>query len=117
MPSMTDLGSTVAECARTIPGARIDPAAFADHLRSRLAEADAEDDALARLHVRDLFAAYGCLRGDAACFAWFENTVLSRVPDFVARIDGSASFGEEVKQEVRDELLVARRNRPAGLAR
>ena len=111
---MADVERTVAECALAIPGARIDPGAFADYLRSRVAESDAES-ALAGVHARDLFAAFGCLQGDAACLRWFEKTVLSRVPDFVARVDASASFADEVTQEVRAELLVAGRSRPAGL--
>src|SRR5438105_8765487 len=114
MRSMADVERTVAECALAIPGARIDPGAFADYLRSRVAESDAES-ALAGVHARDLFAAFGCLRGDAACLRWFEKTVLSRVPDFVARIGASAAFADEVKQQVREELLVDGPNRPAGL--
>lgn len=35
----------------------------------------------------------------------------------VARVDASAAFADEVKQEVRGELLVATNGRPAGLSR
>lgn len=110
---MPDVETAAAECAQAIPGARVDAAAFAGYLQSRLPPGDD----LADVHAIDLFAAFGCVQGDAACLDWLDQHVLSRVPGFIARFDTSAAFADEVKQEVREELLVSAPDRPAGLTR
>ena len=64
----------------------------------------------------DLALAEGCLRGDPAALREFEAAVLSRVPQFLARLDASAALCDDVAQELREELLVERDGKPKGLA-
>ena len=64
----------------------------------------------------DLALASGCLRGDPAALRQFEATVLSRVPQFLARLDASGALCDDVAQELRAELLLATGEKPPGLA-
>lgn len=64
----------------------------------------------------DLALAQGCVRGDPAALREFEATVLSRVPQFLARLDVSAALCDDVAQELRKELLLERDGTPPGLA-
>src|SRR5947209_798474 len=58
-------------------------------------------------HAEDLFLACGCAAGDAAALAAFDARFLSQVPKFIARLDSSAAFAEEVTQILRVHFLVA----------
>ena len=64
----------------------------------------------------DLSLASGCARGEAAALREFEATVLSRVPQFLARLDASAALCDDVKQALRAELLVAAGGKAPGIA-
>ena len=64
----------------------------------------------------DLALASGCVRGDPSALRQFEATVLSRVPQFLARLDASAALCDDVAQELRAELLIAAGGKPPGLA-
>jgi RNA polymerase sigma-70 factor (ECF subfamily) len=55
----------------------------------------------------DLYLAAGCAAGNRAALEAFDRDCLSGVPDFVRRIDASADFADEVKQVLRERLLVA----------
>ncbi len=46
--------------------------------------------------------------GDAAALHAFDQTYLSQVPSFIARLDPSPAFADEVKQVLRTHLLLAR---------
>lgn len=54
----------------------------------------------------DLYLACGCALGDAAALDAFETAFVARVPSFVAKIDTSPAFVDEVKQHLRERLLV-----------
>ena len=64
----------------------------------------------------DLALARGCLRGDPRALREFEDTVLSRVPQFLARLQATPALCDDVAQQLREELLLATEARPAGLA-
>ena len=76
------------------------------------------DEAVARHspaaeHTVDLYLATACAAGNAAAIGAFERTHLSSVGAFVARIDSDHAFAEEVRQLLREKLLVAEPgNRP-----
>jgi RNA polymerase sigma-70 factor (ECF subfamily) len=74
---------------------------------------DADPDAgLAALHASDLYLATACSDGDAGALAAFVAHILIRVGDFVARVDRSAAFVDEVRQRLRERMRVARGGRP-----
>jgi RNA polymerase sigma-70 factor (ECF subfamily) len=64
----------------------------------------------------DLYLACGCALGDAAAVAAFDASVLSQVGAFVARVDASPAFADEVRQVLRERLLVARPGQPPRIA-
>ena len=61
---------------------------------------------LAKLRSADLYAAMACAEGVADALAWFEREHLIHVGRFVARIDPSAAFADEVRQRLRIRLLL-----------
>jgi RNA polymerase sigma-70 factor (ECF subfamily) len=93
------------------PGTQLDDAAFLRHL-ARHAPSGLEG--LAALHLEDLFLACGCLAGDRAALAGLESGLLAQVPQWVATFDGVDA--EEVKQEVRQKLLLGDPAHLAGFA-
>jgi RNA polymerase sigma-70 factor (ECF subfamily) len=61
-------------------------------------------------HSADLELAAACVAGDAGALARFDREHLTGVGTYVCRIDAAAQFAEEVRQRLRERLLVA----PAG---
>jgi RNA polymerase sigma-70 factor (ECF subfamily) len=101
-------------------------AALDDHLAAWEAEAAARwpkvavaRDALARwiaartdgadpaaLHGAELLLACACAAGDTAALAAFDAELLTKIPRFVSRVDGSRAFADEATQAVRALLFV-----------
>jgi RNA polymerase sigma-70 factor (ECF subfamily) len=84
------------------PDIAIDAAAFARFVAERLAP----DDEVGRLHLSDLYLVCGCLAGDSRAIAAFEASYLGPVGAHVLRIDPSPAFLDEVRQRLRERLLV-----------
>jgi RNA polymerase sigma-70 factor (ECF subfamily) len=101
-PSEEALLAAVAAARAGRPDLGIAPERFARYLAERLPP---EGD-LARVHVDDLFVACGCADGDPAAIAHFDRQLLSRVGDAVSRIDSGKEFADEVRQRLRERLLV-----------
>jgi RNA polymerase sigma-70 factor (ECF subfamily) len=53
-----------------------------------------------------LYLACACAGGDLEALAQFERHLLSEVPKYVARLDASPEFAEEVRQALRQSLFV-----------
>ena len=83
-------------CLRQVPGHR-------PHLIRQLA-------------LGDLYLATGCLLGQRTALAHLETTHLKAVPQFIAHLEASKDFGDEVGQAVRHKLLLARPGEDARLA-
>lgn len=64
---------------------------------------DIDDDTAAEMYL-----ACGCSRGDAAALSAFEKHYLSAVTGAVAHMKLSAALVDDVRQQVREKLLVAR---------
>lgn len=89
------------------PAIALAPEDFVRHLaRHRPADADPVLY-LSTVHVRDLFLACACGSGDAAALAEFDRTLLAQVPGFLGRLAASPAFVDDVKQTLREKLLVA----------
>lgn len=71
---------------------------------------------LRALVATDVVLAAACAKGDERATRIFDAEWLSRVPRYVAKIDRSADFGEEVRQLVRERLLVRRPDGPPRIA-
>jgi RNA polymerase sigma-70 factor (ECF subfamily) len=66
-------------------------------------------------HV-DLYLACACARRDPAALDAFERHVIAEVPAYVSRLDAGATFADEVRQRVRERLLVASPGEPPRIA-
>jgi RNA polymerase sigma-70 factor (ECF subfamily) len=86
------------------PEVALDEERFARHLSTR--------GEVTALHVGDLYLACACAHGVPAALAAFDRAFLSQVGAFVARVDASAAFADEVKQVLREKLLVAADGEP-----
>jgi RNA polymerase sigma-70 factor (ECF subfamily) len=106
-----------ADCREAWPAIGADPRAFLADLAERLPQGAEAEEALDAIEVRDLYLAWACVAGDPAALEAFDRAILSQVPAFVARVDSSPAFADEVLQEVRETLLVAAAGKPAGLSR
>jgi RNA polymerase sigma-70 factor (ECF subfamily) len=63
--------------------------------------------ALENLCAADLLLACACARGSRKAVEAFEARFLSRIPQYVRRIDASPEFANELTQQLRAKLLVA----------
>jgi RNA polymerase sigma-70 factor len=89
---------------------------FASHL-ARHIPAEADPVAYARsLVAEDLYLACACVQDLPGAVNAFDARFLSRVPDYVRHIDRSPGFGDEIRQQLRERLLVRRPDGPARIA-
>jgi RNA polymerase sigma-70 factor (ECF subfamily) len=98
--------AALVEAARAaLPGVDVPPADFARHVAARCAGADPRK-AIEGLHAADLYLACACARGDARAIALLEERFLAEVPRFLAPMRLPVSAVDEVRQLVRERLLV-----------
>jgi RNA polymerase sigma-70 factor (ECF subfamily) len=101
------LARIVASARETWPGVDLPPDLFLAYLRQRVPEGQAPAEALPSLYCDDLYLACACAAGDERALACFDRQLLPRVPGYVAKIDPSPSFADEVAQLLRHKLFVA----------
>ncbi|HEY2745935.1 MAG TPA: sigma-70 family RNA polymerase sigma factor [Polyangia bacterium] len=87
--------------------------AFADALAERIRDEPDPAAALARLHSGDLYLAHACLHGVAPALAALDRK-LAETPSFLVGLNASAGEVDEVRQLLRERLLVGPRPRLAG---
>jgi RNA polymerase sigma-70 factor (ECF subfamily) len=68
------------------------------------------------LAAEDLYLACACAQGLPGAAAVFDTELVSRVPGYIARIDRSPAFADEITQVVRERLLVRRDGAPPRIA-
>jgi RNA polymerase sigma-70 factor, ECF subfamily len=95
-----DIEERARQAAAAWPRVSLDGDVFREHLRERIA-----DTSIDRVHVEDLFLACGCLHGDREAWRELDRLHLGRVREFVARIDPSPAFADEVRQRLAERLL------------
>src|SRR5262245_1857641 len=90
------------------PAVVLPQAAFLRHLAARLPR-DAADlpAALGALHAVDLFLACACSAGDPRALEIFHRDFVSPVSRYLASRDFRPSLGDDVKQLLCQELLIA----------
>jgi RNA polymerase sigma-70 factor (ECF subfamily) len=86
----------VQRAVRAYPDFSVDPQAFAARLESLPGELNAED----------LYLAFAAAEGDGAALAIVEERHLARIDRFVAHLGRQASFVDEVRQQVRERILI-----------
>lgn len=92
------------------------PECFARHLgRHAVVDEEGAADPLAALDdvlAADLYLACACAQSQEAALQAFEQEYVCRVPAYVAPVDSSPSFADEVMQVVRTRLLCAHEDGP-----
>lgn len=86
----------------------VEPRAFVRHLAARLPPSSQPEKTLRAIHAEDLALALRCASG---AFALLEP-LLDRVARAVARLDESGALADEVKQVLREKLLLPDGARP-----
>jgi len=86
---------------------------FAGGLAERVRDEADPAAALAKLHAGDLYLAHACLRGHAAALAALDRK-LAETPAFLAGLHPTPGEVDEVRQLLRERLLVGARPRLAG---
>ncbi|MBI5546181.1 MAG: sigma-70 family RNA polymerase sigma factor [Deltaproteobacteria bacterium] len=89
----------------TWPDVSLELGSFEAYVRERLGP-DANALELARPHLRDLFLACACLAGDGPALSLLDDVIQREARLAAAKVDRSASFADEVRQELRLKLLV-----------
>jgi RNA polymerase sigma-70 factor (ECF subfamily) len=100
-PRDTLLAERCAEGRAAHPRLALDEATFAAYLDARATD----DAALRRLHAADLYLACACARGEPEALVVFEAQIVDKLAPALARA-GAASLVDEVKQIVRERLLL-----------
>jgi RNA polymerase sigma-70 factor (ECF subfamily) len=90
------------------PDVHVSDDAILHHVGARLSPDEDPVAQLASLHAGDLYVACGCASGDARAIAAFERVYVSQISAYLKRSDALAGFTNEVKQAVRERILVAR---------
>ncbi len=85
---------------------------FSDHMARGLGPAGE----LTGLHAADLYLACGAALGLVPAVFAFERAVLSQVPKFLARMKPSEVEIDEIRQTLREKLLMARPEGPPRIA-
>lgn len=92
------------EAAAAHPKIKLAHEVFVEHIRARLPEEDPAK-ALEKLNAADLFLACACLHNEKTAWRELDRAHLSRIPEFVGRIDRSPSFADEIRQRLAEKLL------------
>lgn len=85
---------------RAWPGVDVSGDGFMRHLASR-----ARGD-LGALRTSDLFLAYACLEKDLVALRLFDERIIARLDRAVAGVDSRPDVVDEIRQRVRERLLV-----------
>jgi RNA polymerase sigma-70 factor (ECF subfamily) len=100
------LQAMVQSARRAWPGLELDDATFVGWIADRLPAQMDVPLALQAMHTDDLYLACGCALRLPAAIAGFEREHLTRVAAIVARMDRAPDFADEVRQRLRERLLV-----------
>ena len=95
--------SAVVDAGRSAwPRIAIAPESFVEHLATHVKSADALDT----IHASDLYLACGVSQRDRAALAHFEEQLMARVGDYILRVRVDREVVDEVKQKLRENLIM-----------
>jgi RNA polymerase sigma-70 factor (ECF subfamily) len=107
-PELDRLLCTALATARTAyPDVSVDDEAYLRHLLKAVPAGADPLEVLPRLALADLYLACACCLGDARAIARFEREFVRQVSAYVGRAGALAGFDDEVKQALRNRILVA----------
>ncbi|MDC3958978.1 sigma-70 family RNA polymerase sigma factor [Polyangium jinanense] len=98
------------------PAVDLPDAVFVPQIAARLQTAPAPADALASLHISDLYLACACAEGHRAALAAFDARYIATLDRALQRITRGGVSPDDIKQILRQKLLVAEPGRPPKIA-
>jgi RNA polymerase sigma-70 factor (ECF subfamily) len=101
------LAELLGEAQRAWPGLSVAPESFLHWLLERLPAQGGGVQGTEGLKVADLYLAFACTQGDAAALRSFEQHYMPEVEAALKRMRLSDFQREELRQELRQKLLVA----------
>ena len=101
-----DFQAAIDRLRKTHAAVDLSASAFGEHL-VRHDENDSGWGHWSRLRLGDLYVALGCGRGQEAALTWIESQVFSQLGSGLGGMGLSASEVDEVRQHVRQKLLVS----------
>jgi RNA polymerase sigma-70 factor (ECF subfamily) len=102
------LQAIVARARSCWPTIDLDPARFIRYVAERVEPGYEPIGALGAMHTTDMYLACACTQGHPAAHEILEKAHLVHIADFVAQTDASPAFADEVRQLLREKLLVAK---------
>jgi RNA polymerase sigma-70 factor, ECF subfamily len=108
-PDVSSLDAIIKAAVAAWPDVHVPPEEFRAFLLARGSAADRSTEVL---HANDLYLACACLGGDAAAWRELDRLHLARIPRFVAKIDRSPEFADDVRQRIAEKLLHDANGRP-----
>lgn len=87
------------------PGLGVGAADFVRYLARRLPADTPILEALEETSTDDLYLAFGCVSGDKVALSAFDRAYMQEVGAFVAGVDRSPAFVDEVRQALREKLF------------
>ncbi len=100
----SELQTLARTSAAAWPGVGLPLDVFVVHLRDRIGETDTAV-MVQGIHLADLYLACACLHFDPLAWRELYRLHLSRVPQFVGRMDASRAFIDEVRQRLSAKLI------------
>ncbi len=97
------------------PDVHLDDMTFVRHVAERVADAPLPG-ALEALHGSDLYLACACSLGGPQAIAAFERAYTAKIDAYIARVARTPESKDEVRQNVREALLVGHAGRPPTIA-
>jgi RNA polymerase sigma-70 factor (ECF subfamily) len=107
------LGAALERARTAWPDLSLDDTTFVTHLAARLAAKAPWREELAKTAIEELFLACACYVGETRALATLDARFLDAVPRYVAHLDRSPAFAEDVRQALREKLLLG----PGGAAK
>jgi len=101
------LATSLDQARRAWPGIVVDERQFVAYLAERIPSDEPPAAALALLHVDDLYLACACATGLPAALEAFDRKRLDLVPGYLAHVNSSPAFADEVIQRLREKLFVS----------
>jgi RNA polymerase sigma-70 factor (ECF subfamily) len=101
-PEAADVAGLIERARAAYPQFAVDRDAFAGHLEA-CAKAIGGG---AKLNAEDLYLAFASAQGDRGALAIVEQRYLARVAGFIAHLRKEPSFVDEVRQHLRERMLI-----------
>ncbi|MCA1828227.1 MAG: sigma-70 family RNA polymerase sigma factor [Myxococcales bacterium] len=102
--------------AKAFPVLSVDPEAYVRHVAGLLPRSGDVGAGLASIHASDVYLAVACAGGDEKALRIFDETHLARLPQLLGRIRLAPEAVDELRQQLREHLMLPRANKPPRIA-